>query len=122
MYALLPLKPSEFIETELYQIIPDSGTDIDVPFSLHFSPTIRKYGLISSVKAVYTAGYRTGKAPADLAAACMELASWNFGRYKGRRVGMTGAVRGSGRDGEHFEMSMPENVRSMLEPYRRKTI
>ena len=122
LYALFLLRPSEFIETELYQVIPGCGSDSDLPFNLYFSPAIRKYGFISSVKAVYTAGYRAGKAPADLAAACMELASWNFGRYKGRRVGMTGAVRGSGRDGEHFEMAMPENVRSLLEPYRRKTI
>jgi hypothetical protein len=35
---------------------------------------------------------------------------------------MTGSVRGSGKDGEHFEMSMPENVRALLEPYSRKTI
>ena len=122
LYALFPLRPSEFIETELYQVIPDCGTDSDVPFSLHFSPAIRQYKYISAFKAVYTAGYRTGKAPADLAAACMELASWNLGRYKGRRVGMTGAVRGNGRDGEHFEMSMPDNVRGLLEPYRKKTI
>jgi hypothetical protein len=43
-------------------------------------------------------------------------------RYRGRRIGMTGNVRGSGKDGEHFEASMPENVRTLLEPYRRKTI
>jgi len=43
-------------------------------------------------------------------------------RYRGRRIGMTGNVRGTGKEGEHFEMSMPENVRSLLEPYRRKTI
>jgi hypothetical protein len=35
---------------------------------------------------------------------------------------MTGNVRGSGRDGEHFELSMPENVRFLLEPYKRKVI
>ena len=114
LYALFPLKPSEFIETELYQVIPYCGTDIDVPFSLHFTPAIRKYGFISSVKTVYTACYKAGRAPADLAAACMELASWNFSRYKGRRVGMTGNVRGSGRHGEHFEMAMPENVRLLF--------
>jgi len=122
LYALFPLKPSEYIETEFYQTIPDCGTDSDVPFSLHFSPAIKRYGYISAVKAVYTAGYRAGHAPADLASACMELASWSFGRYKGRRVGMTGNVKGSGKDGEHFEMSMPENVKVLLEPYRRKTI
>ena len=82
----------------------------------------KKWRRLIAVKVVYTAGYSTGKIPADLAAACMELASWNIGRYKGRRVGMTGTVRGSGRDAEHFEMSMPENVRSLLEPYRRRVI
>ena len=122
LYTLFPLRPSEFIETELYQVVPDCGTDIDLSFSLHFSPALKRYRYISAVKAIYTAGYRAGKAPADLASACLELAAWNLNRYRGRRVGMTGAVRGSGRDGEHFEMSMPENVRLLLEPYRRKTI
>jgi len=53
--------------------------------------------------------------PADLAAACMELAAWNMNRYRGRRVGMTG-------NKEQFEMSMPANVRGLLETYRRKVI
>jgi hypothetical protein len=70
----------------------------------------------------YRAGYPTGKAPADLASACLELAAWNMARYRGRRIGMTGNVRGSGKDGEHLETSMPENVRLLLEPYRRKTV
>jgi hypothetical protein len=74
------------------------------------------------VKVVYWAGYKSGDVPADLAAACMELATWNMNRFRGRRIGMTGSVRGSGKDGEHFEMSMPENVKALLEPYRRKTI
>jgi hypothetical protein len=43
-------------------------------------------------------------------------------RYRGRRIGMTGTVRGKGADGEHLEVSMPENVRLLLEPYRRRTI
>jgi hypothetical protein len=43
-------------------------------------------------------------------------------RYRGRRIGMTGNVRGNGKDGEHLEVSMPENVRLLLEPYRRRTI
>ena len=122
LYALFPLRKPEYIETDFYQVIPDCGTDNDVPFNIHFSPGIKKYGYISAVKVVYSAGYKAGNVPSDLAAACMELASWNLGRYKGRRVGMTGNVRGSGRDGEHFEMAMPENVRLLLEPYRRKTI
>jgi len=60
--------------------------------------------------------------PSDLSAACLELASWNMNRYRGRRVGMTGNIRGAGKEGEHFEMSMPENVKLLLEPYKRKTI
>ena len=60
--------------------------------------------------------------PADLASACLELAAWNFNRYKGKRIGMTGNIRGSGKEGEHFEMAMPENVKNLLEPYKRKII
>ena len=60
--------------------------------------------------------------PANLSAACLELASWNFNRYKGKRIGMSGNIRGAGVQGEHFEMSMPENVRCLLEPYKRRVI
>ena len=58
----------------------------------------------------------------DLASLCLELAAWNMSRYKGRRIGITGNVRGSGKDGEHLEASMPENVRLLLEPYQRRVI
>jgi hypothetical protein len=50
------------------------------------------------------------------------LSGGNLTRYRGRRIGMTGAIRGSGKDGEHLEQSMPENVRQLLEPYRRRMI
>jgi DNA polymerase III alpha subunit len=50
---------------------------------------------------------RPMQAPADLASACLELAAWNMSRYKGHRIGTTGIIRGSGKDGEHLEMSMP---------------
>jgi hypothetical protein len=43
-------------------------------------------------------------------------------RYRGRRIGMTGNVRRSGKEGEHLETSMPENVRLLLEPYQRRMI
>jgi hypothetical protein len=71
---------------------------------------------------VYRAGYVPGKAPPDMASACLELAAWNMTRYRGRRIGMTGAVRGKGTDGEHLEPSMPENIRGLLEPYKRRVI
>jgi hypothetical protein len=112
----------EIVKPEFYSVIPDCGLDYDVPFSLSLSPALRRYRNLSAVKVVYWAGYPFGKVPPDLASACMELAAWNMNRYRGRRIGMTGNVRGGGKDGEHFEMSMPENVRALLEPYRRKTI
>ncbi len=112
----------ELLEPDFYSVIPDCGTDYDLPFSLSLSRAIQRQRGISSIKAVYWAGYSAGIVPADLSAACLELASWNMNRYKGRRIGMTGNVRGGGKDGEHFELSIPENVKQLLEPHRRKTI
>ena len=113
---------AEIVEPDFYSVIPDCGTDIDLPYHLELSPALLRYRGLSAVKVVYWAGYPNGKIPADLAAACLELASWNLNRYRGRRVGMTGNIRGAGKEGEHFEMSMPENVRLLLEPYKRKCI
>jgi hypothetical protein len=135
----------EMLEPDFYEVVPDCGTDEDIPFCLSLSPAMKLYRGISGIKIVYWAGYgskeqgaeskeqriksreeRKGKngvvVPGDLATACLELAAWNMGRYKGRRIGLTGNIRGSGRDGEHFELSMPENVRVLLEPYRRSVI
>jgi hypothetical protein len=112
----------EILEPDFYNVIPDCGTDYDLPFKLLLSRAIQRQSGISAIKAVYWAGYSNGLIPADLSAACLELASWNMNRYRGRRIGMTGNVRGGGKDGEHFEMSMPENVKQLLEPHRRKTI
>ena len=112
----------EMIEPEFYHTVPDCGIDIDLPFYLSLSPALKRYPALHSFKAVYWAGYPITKIPADLSSACLELAIWNFNRYKGRRVGMTGNIRGAGKEGEHFELSMPENVKYLLEPYRRKTI
>jgi hypothetical protein len=80
---------------------------------------------MSVLKIHYWVGYQTGEVPADLASACLELAAWNMTRYRGRKIGITGAGRGMGglkSDGEHLEPSMPENVRLLLEPYRRVMI
>jgi hypothetical protein len=112
----------EMLEPEFYSVVPDCGTDYDLPFSLSLSPALKRYSALSAVKVVYWAGYAHNKVPSDLSAACLELASWNMSRYRGRRVGMTGNIRGAGKEGEHFEMSMPENVKLLLEPYKRKTI
>ena len=108
-----------YIEPYFYRPMIGNGYNEEMPFELLLSNSLKPYQY-SAVRVIYWAGYKA--VPADLASACMELAAWNMNRYRGRRIGMTGNIRGSGKDGEHLEMSMPENVRALLEPYRRKTI
>jgi hypothetical protein len=110
------------VDPKHYYCLPDEGIHEDIPFSLDLRPPYRLALEEMGIRVRYLAGYSPGKAPADLASACLELAAWNIARYRGRRIGMTGNVRGSGKDGEHLEASMPENVRLLLEPYRRRTI
>jgi hypothetical protein len=110
------------VDPKHYYCIPDEAVFEDLPFSLVLRPPFRLSRDETAIKVRYLAGYAPGKAPADLASACMELAAWNMTRYRGRRIGITGAVRGRGQEGEHIEPSMPENVKGLLEPYRRRTI
>jgi hypothetical protein len=112
----------ELIELDFYYLFPNEGIVLDIPYNLSLSFALQRYRGLKAIKAVYWAGYAHNMVPQDLASACLELAVWNMNRYRGRRIGMTGNVRGGGKDGEHFEMSMPENVRQLLEPYRRKLI
>jgi hypothetical protein len=119
--------PESLIDPKHYYCLPDEGIQEDsdlwsAPFSLVLRPPFRLSREEQAIKVRYLAGYSVGKAPPDLASACLELAAWNMSRYRGRRIGMAGNVRGSWRDGEYLETSMPENVRQLLEPYRRKTI
>ena len=110
------------IDPRFYRVYPEIGTDVDLPFYIELSPVMHRMRELKYINVRYSAGYRVGKAPPDLASACLELAAWSMNRYRGRRIGLTGNVRSSGRDGEHFELLMPENVRALLEPYRRKVI
>ncbi|HCC38016.1 MAG TPA: hypothetical protein DEQ14_10605 [Treponema sp.] len=110
------------LEPDFYDVVPDCGSNEDWPYAVSFSPALLRCRGIAAIKICYAAGYDDEAMPPDLQSACLELAAWNMSRYRGRRIGMTGNVRGGGRDGEHFELSMPENVRALLEPYRRKTI
>jgi hypothetical protein len=114
--------PENLVDPKPYYCIPDEGIHEDIPFSLVLRPPLRLSREEMGIQVRYLAGYSTGKAPPDLASACLELAAWNMSRYRGRRIGMTGAVRENGKDGEHLESSMPENVKQLLEPYKRRTI
>ena len=109
----------ELAEPDFYCVEPEAGEGFDIPASLVLYPGLHVLRGERSIRVVYKSGYSVDKVPPDLASACMELAMWNMNRYKGRRIGMTGNVRGGG---ERLELSMPENVRSLLEPYRRKLI
>jgi hypothetical protein len=122
VYAYCSAAGPELVEPEFYRLCPEIEERLDIPHALRLSPALRRLPGPVAFKAVYRAGYAKGKVPAVLASACLELAAWNMSRYRGRRIGMTGAVRGSGKDGEHLEPSLPENVRLLLEPYRRKVI
>jgi hypothetical protein len=113
----------ELLEPEFYRVVPDLEAETgegpeDTVYSLLLSPAVVRKRLSAGIKAVYRAGYGCGEAPPDLASACLELAAWNLERYRGRRIGMTGQAK----NGEGLESSMPENVRRLLEPYKRRVI
>jgi hypothetical protein len=114
--------PENLVDPKHYYCLPDEGIREDIPFSLVLRPPFRLTREEMGIRIRYLAGYSAGKASPDLASACLELAAWNMSRYRGRRIGMTGNVRGNGKDGEHLEASMPENVRQLLEPYKRRVI
>jgi len=105
-----------------FRVEPNCGLDDNIPVSITLSPSLGRLRRNAAARVDYTAGFAPDAVPADLAAACFELVSWSMNRYRGRRAGMTGSVVGNWRDGEHFEMSMPENARALLKPYARRTI
>ena len=144
VFALFHFEQPAIIEPDFYKIVPDETNREDIPYTIILSPAILRLRSLAAYRVIYRAGYSISNeqiaisneqlemsnedkrnawnVPADLAAACLELAAWNMNRYRGRRVGMTGNIKGSGKEGEHFEMSMPENVRALLEPYKRRMI
>jgi len=119
--AVYQIDNDSLIEPQFYRPMIGNDYNEEMPFELLLSSSLKPHR-ISAIKVNYFGGYSIGSVPANLSAACLELASWNFNRYKGKRIGMSGNIRGAGVQGEHFEMSIPENVKALIEPYRRKTI
>ena len=137
VFALFHFGQPAIIEPDFYKIVPDEKDREDIPYTIILSPAILRLRSLAAYRVIYRAGYSINNyqlsinnekrinewdVPADLKAACLELAAWNMNRYRGRRIGLSGNVKGSGKEGEHFEMSMPENVRALLETYKRKLI
>ncbi len=113
----------EKINPSLYNIIPLEDME-NIPCEIRLSHTINQKLGIGAIKVIYQAGYSCDDVPSDLKAACLELAVWNFNRYKSKQIGVKqmNNEKLARSNGSGFEMSMPENVKSLLEPYRRKTI
>jgi hypothetical protein len=122
VYCSRPFEQPELVGQNFYHTIPDCTDSEDIPFCFSVSPWLKMAQGISALKVQYWAGFTTGKVPPDLASACMELAAWNMARFKGKKIGVTGAAQRRSNNGEHLEISMPENVRGLLEPYRRHFI
>jgi uncharacterized phiE125 gp8 family phage protein len=99
-------KEAIIVDPELYHTLPECGEMEDIPFCLSVTPAVRLVRETTGLRVLYRAGYAAGRVPADLASACVELAAWNLNRYRGQQL----------------EGSMPENIKTLLEPYRRKTI
>jgi hypothetical protein len=125
VYTYNDLQVSEncgmILEPEFYRPMIGNDYNEEMPFELLLSSSLKPHR-ISAIKVNYLGGYVVGSIPENLSAACLELASWNFNRYKGTRIGMSGNIRGAGVQGEHFEMSIPENVKSLIEPFKRKLL
>jgi hypothetical protein len=72
--------PENLVDPKHYYCLPDEGIHEDsdlwsAPFSLVLRPPYRLTQKEMGIQVRYLAGYAPGKAPADLASACLELAA-----------------------------------------------
>jgi len=110
------------IAPEYYYCTPDFASLEDISGTLTLIPPYRPSRGEKTIKIVYEAGYDLSEIPADLKEAVIELVAWNRTRYQSHRIGITSSVRGSGKETEGLEPTIPEHVRTLLEPYRRRTL
>jgi len=78
VFALFHFGQPAIIETDFYKIAPDEKDREDIPYTIILSPAILRLRSLASYRVIYRAGYDPGDVPADLAAACLELAAWNM--------------------------------------------
>jgi hypothetical protein len=110
------------IDPEHYYCTPEILDAEDHVSTLTLTPPYPLPRGRKSIRVIYTAGYPVEEVPPDVKQAVIEIIAWNQTRYRSRRIGSTGTVRGSGRGSEGLELTIPENALLLLEPYRRRTI
>jgi uncharacterized phiE125 gp8 family phage protein len=93
---------------EDYRLSPFPGALENFPYCVRLTPACAMYGTRMAVMIEYVAGYKGRDVPADLKTACLELAAWNYRRFGERKIGVEGG--------------MPENVKELLAPYKRRVI
>jgi uncharacterized phiE125 gp8 family phage protein len=98
-----------------YSLLPDGGL-LNVPYTLRVFPGCMA-GRLKTVGVKYVAGWRVAEVPPDLKEACLELAAWKLARRNAAGPGVSRSEPPAG-----LENRMPERVRELLEPYRRKMI
>ena len=98
-----------------YDLSPEAGAMVNVPHILRL--LISDYALRGKMTNVkYTAGYYMTNVMPDLKEACFELTAWKYQRHNNRFTFV------AGNKGAGFESKMPERVKELLEPYRRRVI
>jgi hypothetical protein len=125
--GLISAGASALVEPDFYQITPECEGHgwaglLDLPAFITLSQGLRLVPEVSAFKVMYKAGYCLRHVPADLASACMELGLWNYTRLRGKKAGTGGRCYTGRADPAPTGVSLPENVRVLLEPYRRKMI
>lgn len=74
-----------------------------------------------NIQVTYTAGYSPQTMPADLKMALCEMVGWSLKRIRARQIGMSGLVNSRrSKEWPVTEKTMPDHVKEILEPYRRK--
>jgi uncharacterized phiE125 gp8 family phage protein len=98
-----------------YDLSPEAGALVNVPHILRpLPPDYALRGKTISVK--YIAGYSMKDVTPDLKEACFELTAWKYQRHTNRFTFIAGKKEAG------FENKMPERVKELLSPYRRKTL
>jgi hypothetical protein len=102
----------------MYGLTPEAGRLVNLPHTLRIFPARPARGP-KTVNVKYTAGFSMTNVTPDLKEACFELTAWKYLRHSNR---LSGIECNKKSDGSAFEIKMPERVKELLEPYRRKVI